>query len=43
MIPTRYMVAGDIDLKQVVAEDKLASKESRKQMKIDVKKIFEDK
>ena len=43
LIPTRYIVAQDIDLKNVVSDDKLSSAESRKQMKRDVRKIFNDK
>ena len=40
IIPTRYMVANDIDLKQVASEDKMANKETRKQMKKEIRKIF---
>lgn len=43
LIPTRYMVTPDIDLKQVVSEDKMGSKETKKQMKREVRKIFNDK
>ena len=43
LMPTRYLVASDIELKNVVSEDKLANKESRKQMKREVRKIFQDK
>ena len=42
-MPTRYLVATDIDLKNVVSEDKLANKESRKQMKREVRKLFTEK
>ena len=43
LMPTRYTVATDIDLKNVVNEDKLSSKDSRKQMKRDLSKLFNDK
>ena len=43
LIPTRYIVGGDIDLKNIVSEDKLANKETRKQMKKEVRKLFQDK
>ena len=41
LIPTRYLVATqDIDLKPVVTEDKLSTKESKKALKREVRKIF---
>lgn len=43
LIPTRYMVASDIDLKNVVSEDKQSNKDSRKQMKREVRKLFNEK
>lgn len=43
LLPTRYVVSADIDLKTTVTEDKLANKETRKQMKKEVRKIFQDK
>jgi large subunit ribosomal protein L27e len=43
IMPTRYMVAADIDLKNVVSEDKLANKETRKQMKRELRKLFSEK
>ena len=43
LLPTRYLVAQDIDLKTVVSEDKLGSAETRKQMKRDVRKLFNEK
>jgi large subunit ribosomal protein L27e len=43
LLPTRYIVSSDIDLKQIVSEDKLTNKETRKQMKKEVRKIFQDK
>ena len=43
LMPTRYMVSADIDLKTVVTEDKLSNKESRKQLKREVRKIFTEK
>ena len=44
MIPTRYMVAStDMDLKATVTEDKLATKESKKTLKKEVRKIFQEK
>lgn len=43
LMPTRYMVSGDIELKTVVTEDKLSNKESRKQLKREVRKLFNEK
>ena len=43
LLPTRYMVGGDIDLKQVVGDDRMANKETRKQMIKEVKRVFQDK
>ena len=43
LIPTRYMVASEIDLKNVVSEDKQSNKDSRKQMKREVRKLFNEK
>lgn len=43
IMPTRYLIAGDIDLKNVVSEDKLSNKETRKQMKRELKKVFQEK
>lgn len=43
IMPTRYTVATDIDLKNVVHEDKLSNKDSRKQMKRELRKLFNDK
>lgn len=43
IMPTRYMVATDLDLKNVVSEDKLANKETRKQMKRELRKLFNEK
>jgi large subunit ribosomal protein L27e len=33
LLPTRYLVAGEIELKNVVSEEKLGNKETRKAMK----------
>jgi large subunit ribosomal protein L27e len=43
MLPTRYMVGSDIDLKTIVSEDKMETKDSRKTMKKDLRKLFQDK
>jgi large subunit ribosomal protein L27e len=43
IMPTRYIVGTDIELKGVVSEEKLANKESRKQMKREVRKILTEK
>jgi hypothetical protein len=43
LMPTRYMVTNEIDLKAVVSEEKLSNKETRKQMKREVKKLFTEK
>ncbi len=43
LIPTRYIVSQDIDLKTVVTEEKMGSKDSRKQMKREVRKLFNEK
>ena len=43
LMPTRYTVATDIDLKNVVSDEKLSNKETRKQMKSELRKLFNDK
>jgi large subunit ribosomal protein L27e len=43
LMPTRYLISSEIDLKTVVSEDKLANKESRKSMKREVRKLFQEK
>ena len=44
LIPTRYMIANtEIDLKSVVTDDKLGTKESKKALKKEVRKMFQDK
>ena len=43
LMPTRYTVAADLDLKNVVNEEKLSNKETRKQMKRELRKLFSDK
>jgi large subunit ribosomal protein L27e len=43
LMPTRYLVAQDIDLKNVVTDDKLGNKDTKKQMKREVKKLFQEK
>ncbi len=43
LLPTRYLVSADIDLKNVVSEDKLSNKETRKQMKRELRKVFQEK
>jgi hypothetical protein len=42
-MPTRYTVAADLDLKNVVNEEKLSNKETRKQLKRELRKLFNDK
>ena len=43
LMPTRYTVAADLDLKNVVNEEKLSNKETRKQLKRELRKLFNDK
>ena len=44
ILPTRYMVGGELDLKPAVSEEQLKeSKEGRKKVKQEVKKIFQEK
>ena len=48
ILPTRFMVTGEFakdgtELKSVVSEEKLNNKESRKNLKREVKKIFTDR
>jgi large subunit ribosomal protein L27e len=48
ILPTRFQVTGEFaqggsELKNVVTEDKLANKESRKKLKNEVKAIFTDR
>ena len=42
LMPTRYTVAADLDLKNVVNEEKLSNKETRKQLKRELRKLFND-
>ena len=43
LMPTRYTVAADLDLKNIVNEEKLSNKETRKQLKRELRKLFNDK
>eukprot|EP00356_Strombidium_inclinatum_P002740 CAMPEP_0170479108 /NCGR_PEP_ID=MMETSP0208-20121228/450_1 /TAXON_ID=197538 /ORGANISM="Strombidium inclinatum, Strain S3" /LENGTH=146 /DNA_ID=CAMNT_0010751451 /DNA_START=109 /DNA_END=549 /DNA_ORIENTATION=- len=48
ILPTRFMVTGEFakdgsELKSIIAEDKLATKESRKSLKREVRSIFNDR
>jgi large subunit ribosomal protein L27e len=48
ILPTRFMVAGEFthagqELKQIVTEDKLGNKESRKALKKELKGIFNER
>lgn len=43
LMPTRYMVATDFDLKSIITEEKLSNKETRKQMKREIRKLFNEK
>jgi len=43
LMPTRYTVATDFDLKNVITEEKLNSKDTRKQMKREIRKLFNEK
>jgi len=48
ILPTRFQVTGEFaqggaELKQVVTEDKLANKETRKKLKAEVKAIFTER
>ena len=44
LIPTRYLIGTtEIDLKPVVTDDKLSTKDSKKALKREVRKIFQDK
>jgi large subunit ribosomal protein L27e len=43
LMPTRYTVAADLELKNVVNEEKLSNKETRKQLKRELRKLFNDK
>ncbi len=43
LLPTRYVVGAELDLKATVTDEKMANKESRKQMKLEVKKLFQEK
>ena len=42
LLPTRYL-ASDLDLKAVVSEDKMSNQETRKQMKLDLKKTLQER
>ena len=43
ILPTRYLVAADLDLKNVVTDEKLQNRVIRKQMKKEVRKLFQEK
>ena len=44
LLPTRYTLAQtDLDLKGVVDAEKMATQESRKEVKKELKKVFNDK
>ena len=43
LFPTRYVIGNELDLKPLVSEDKMTSKDTRKQMKRDIRKLFQDK
>lgn len=43
LLPTRYIVAQDLDLKGTIDAEKMNNKETRKTMKKEIKKIFTDK
>ena len=43
ILPTRYQLGSEIDLKSVVTEDRLGAADKRKELKKELKGIFEDK
>ena len=48
ILPTRFQVAGEFahngkELKTIVSEDRLANKETRKELKREVRSIFTDR
>ena len=42
LLPTRYLVSGELDLKPVVSEEKLGNAEDKKKMKLEIKKMFQE-
>ena len=43
LLPTRYLVQSEIDLKGMVSEDKMSNPETKKAMKKEVRKYLQDK
>jgi large subunit ribosomal protein L27e len=43
VMPTRYVLGPDMDLKNIVTDDALAKPESRKTMNMSIKKLFEER
>ena len=43
MLPTRYLVKEDMDVKNIVTDEKMAAPESRKEMKAALKKMLQDR
>jgi len=43
MIPTRYLVSGELDLKTVVTEEKMATVASRKDLRKELRNLFSTK
>lgn len=43
MLPTRYLVKEDMDVKNIVTDEKMAAPEGRKEMKAELKKMLQDR
>ena len=43
LLPTRYMVQSEVDLKGIVSEEKMGNAQQKKEMKKEVKKYLQEK
>ena len=43
IMPTRYVLGAELDLKNIVTDEALAKPESKKNMNMSIKKLFEEK
>ena len=43
IMPTRYMLGAELDLKSIVTEEAMGEGEDKKNMKKNIKKLFEEK
>ena len=43
MLPTRFMIKDDIELKNIVSDEKMANPEARKAMKAELKQVLQNR